>query len=120
VSTDRWFLILNGQESGPYSREQLDEWGRAGRLGGALVRAESGGGWVPAFAPAAIAIAVPVGGAAPCYRCGATVRHIDRVTSHTGWIVFWILLVLCFLLCWLGLLMKEDRILCGSCGAKLR
>lgn len=50
--------------------------------------------------------------AAPPIRC--------RKTSTGGWIFFWVLLLfLCFPICWIGLLIKDDYVRCASCGIKL-
>ena len=42
-----------------------------------------------------------------------------RRISTGGWITFGVLLVLCFPLFWIGLLIKEDYRVCGTCLAKL-
>ena len=39
--------------------------------------------------------------------------------STAGWILFVVLLLACFPLCWIGLLMKEDFRSCSFCGLNL-
>lgn len=46
----------------------------------------------------------------------------QKKMSSTGWVLFIVLLLLCFPLCWLPFVMsgmKEEVRLCGSCGTKL-
>lgn len=55
-----------------------------------------------------------------CEYCGSTARpRITSQISEGGWVVFVILLILFFPLCWIGLLMTETRVRCADCGARL-
>jgi DNA-directed RNA polymerase subunit RPC12/RpoP len=55
-----------------------------------------------------------------CPYCGSTYRPIVRSEiSQAGWILFAVLLVVFFPLCFLGLFMKEEYRACSDCGAKL-
>ena len=55
-----------------------------------------------------------------CQHCGASsFPMVKRRISTGGWIAFGVLLVLCFPLFWIGLLIKEDYRVCGTCLAKL-
>jgi RNA polymerase subunit RPABC4/transcription elongation factor Spt4 len=44
---------------------------------------------------------------------------IVQKISPGGWIVFAVMLLVCFPLFWIGLLMKEDQRFCRACGMKL-
>ena len=60
----------------------------------------------------------PAGFACPfCRAHGAPLQRAKISTA--GWIVFAVLLLLCFPLFWIGLLMKETYRVCGSCGSNL-
>ena len=39
--------------------------------------------------------------------------------STAGWVLFVVLLLACFPLCWIGLLIKEDYLSCSFCGLNL-
>jgi hypothetical protein len=55
-----------------------------------------------------------------CLFCGERVRPVVRgEISQTGWIVFIVVLLFFFPLCWIGLLMKEEYRFCPECGCKL-
>ncbi len=55
-----------------------------------------------------------------CPYCRTNVPPmIQQRISTGGWIVFAVLLVTCFPLCWIGLLMKENYQQCIQCGVKL-
>lgn len=55
-----------------------------------------------------------------CDRCGSTYPPYQRtVISQTGWVLFVVLLILFFPLCWIGLLMTETQINCSDCGVRL-
>lgn len=55
-----------------------------------------------------------------CPECGSTGPPIIRSQiSQAGWIVFVVLLLFFFPLCFLGLLMKEEYRVCTDCGARL-
>jgi DNA-directed RNA polymerase subunit M/transcription elongation factor TFIIS len=55
-----------------------------------------------------------------CPECGSTYRPITRSEiSQSGWIVFAVLLVFFFPLCFLGLLMKDEYRVCADCGRRL-
>ncbi len=38
---------------------------------------------------------------------------VRQKVSTAGWVCFVVLLICCFILCWIGLLMKEDERHCG-------
>jgi LITAF-like zinc ribbon protein len=40
---------------------------------------------------------------------------LERKITTGGWILFAVLLLLCFPLCWMGLLIKEDQRVCSFC-----
>ncbi len=40
-------------------------------------------------------------------------------TSTGGWVAFFVLLVFCFPLCWIGLLQKDNIWKCGRCYTRL-
>jgi DNA-directed RNA polymerase subunit RPC12/RpoP len=55
-----------------------------------------------------------------CPRCDSTARPYSTwVISQNGWIVFAILLIFFFPLCWIGLLMTEPEYRCSDCNARL-
>jgi hypothetical protein len=55
-----------------------------------------------------------------CPFCGLPEPAIrQRKISTAGWVVFAMLLVLCFPLCFLGLLITEEVLQCGMCGTQL-
>jgi DNA-directed RNA polymerase subunit RPC12/RpoP len=57
---------------------------------------------------------------AECPYCDSTARPYSTwVVSQGGWVVFAVLLVLFFPLCWIGLLMTEPQYKCSDCGARL-
>jgi hypothetical protein len=67
------------------------------------------------YQPVPMAPAQPVGW--QCPFCKSQAPPIERVKISTaGWIVFAVLIFVCFLLCWIGLLMKERAKACSSCG----
>lgn len=57
-----------------------------------------------------------------CRTCGCVgvvgshFGHVDKI-STAGWVTFWLLMIFCFPLFWIGLLMKERRLMCRNCGA---
>jgi uncharacterized Zn-finger protein len=53
----------------------------------------------------------------PYCHTQAPVR-IDSKISTAGWVIFAVVLVFFFPLCWIGLLIKEDYRACSYCGAK--
>jgi len=56
-----------------------------------------------------------------CPRCGSTARpYSSTVISDGGWIVFAVMMLVCFPLFWIGLLMTETRTVCSRCGLRLR
>jgi hypothetical protein len=63
---------------------------------------------------------VPVVPAMHCPYCRsyATPLIKSRV-STAGWVVFVILFIFTFFLCWVGLLIREDYRVCSYCGAQL-
>lgn len=42
-----------------------------------------------------------------------------KKTSGAGWAVFVILIFVCFVLCWVGLLIGEEERKCGACGSRV-
>lgn len=54
---------------------------------------------------------------AQCNRCGyvGTPTVVEQI-SVAGWIVFTVLLFLCLPLFWIGLLIKDRKVLCPNCG----
>ena len=58
------------------------------------------------------------------YRCPNCMSQFlpktERRISTTGWVVFAILLVAFFPLFWIGLLIKEDVLVCPSCNVRLK
>ena len=55
-----------------------------------------------------------------CDRCGSTARpYRTQVITEGGWILFAVLLVFFFPLCWIGLLMTETEWRCADCRARL-
>jgi len=55
-----------------------------------------------------------------CPSCGSPEPAVRQSqVSTTGWVVFAVLLVLCFPLCFLGLLIREEYLQCGTCGTRL-
>ena len=56
-----------------------------------------------------------------CPRCQRATHFLQHERISTGGIiVFAILLVPCFPLCWIGLFIKEKYLLCPLCGMQLR
>lgn len=60
-------------------------------------------------------------GASVCPRChqASHLSQQERI-STAGILVFGLLLLLCFPLCWIGLLIKEQYLVCSTCGMQLR
>ena len=55
-----------------------------------------------------------------CDRCGSDAPPIYRSEiSVGGWITFVVLLLVCWPLCFLGLLMKDEYRVCSDCGARV-
>jgi DNA-directed RNA polymerase subunit RPC12/RpoP len=55
-----------------------------------------------------------------CPECGSTYPPLTRSEiSQTGWILFVVLLLFFFPLCFLGLLMKDEYRACADCGVRL-
>lgn len=51
-----------------------------------------------------------------CPYCGWTgVPLNSKKTATAGWVLFAVLLILFFPLCWIGLLIQETRRKCGGC-----
>jgi DNA-directed RNA polymerase subunit M/transcription elongation factor TFIIS len=56
-----------------------------------------------------------------CHRCHSTDPPIEKTEiSQTGWILFIVLLLVFWPLCFIGLLQKETYLACGDCGARVR
>jgi hypothetical protein len=52
-----------------------------------------------------------------CRRCHSTQpARIEEKVSTGGIVVFAILLIACFPLCWIGLLIKDPHSICTACG----
>lgn len=63
---------------------------------------------------------VPGSWAFRCPHCGSPEPAVrQRKVSTAGWVVFSLLLVFCFPLCFLGLLITEESLQCGMCGTRL-
>jgi len=71
------------------------------------------------YGPPPMMVAPPMG-LVRCPYCtfDALPTARNRV-SQTGWIVFSVLLVLCFPLCWIGLLIRETVTTCVRCNSVL-
>jgi predicted RNA-binding Zn-ribbon protein involved in translation (DUF1610 family) len=55
-----------------------------------------------------------------CPKCGSVnLPEVRNRISAGGWVVFAVMIVVCFPLFWIGLLMKEDYRSCVDCGYKL-
>jgi hypothetical protein len=55
-----------------------------------------------------------------CPYCQSNVGFIrDSKISTGGWIVFVLLLFMCFPLCWLGFFITDKFDVCGSCAVRL-
>lgn len=55
-----------------------------------------------------------------CPYCGSPQRpHTLQKISTGGWIVFAVMLLVCFPLFFIGLLMKDTYQVCGQCGLRL-
>jgi DNA-directed RNA polymerase subunit RPC12/RpoP len=55
-----------------------------------------------------------------CYRCGSTYPPVTKTEiSQTGWILFVVLLVMFWPLCFIGLFQKESFQACADCGARV-
>jgi DNA-directed RNA polymerase subunit M/transcription elongation factor TFIIS len=56
-----------------------------------------------------------------CRECGSTRRPVTREEiSQNGWILFIVLLIVFWPLCFIGLFQKETYEICDDCGARLR
>lgn len=52
-----------------------------------------------------------------CRHCGAAgTKFIYQKISTGGWVLFSILLLGCFPLCWIGLMIKDQKTKCSHCG----
>lgn len=55
-----------------------------------------------------------------CPYCSTTTPPVEKSNiSQGGWILFVVFLVVCFPVCFLGLLIREKHKYCASCGMKL-
>lgn len=55
-----------------------------------------------------------------CPMCGDTGAPLQRdKISTAGWVIFAVLLLFCFPLCFIGLLQKEQYRVCGRCNHNL-
>ena len=82
----------------------------------------------PAYVPPPVAAYQPPAPLAPlgqyvafkCPFCQSQSPPVQKQKISTaGWILFVILLLACFPLCWIGLLIKEDYRSCSFCGLGL-
>ena len=76
----------------------------------------------PQYRPAPLAYSQPQQFAQSfrCPNCMSTyLPRVERRISTAGWITFAALLVFFFPLFWIGLLIKEDVMICQSCNTKL-
>jgi DNA-directed RNA polymerase subunit M/transcription elongation factor TFIIS len=56
-----------------------------------------------------------------CRECGSTRRPVTKEEiSQNGWILFIVLLIVFWPLCFIGLFQKESYEVCDDCGARLR
>ena len=120
----RWYITTNGETVGPIEGEIVAAWAREGRLmPGTYVRDEAGSAWMPvelspfAMRPVAIQVA-PLVGVWTCRHCGAqgSGYHTTNISTQ-GWLVFALLLIFCFIACWMPLVwMREQKTKCLRCG----
>jgi DNA-directed RNA polymerase subunit RPC12/RpoP len=55
-----------------------------------------------------------------CTRCGSSAQPYETTAiSEGGWVLFAVLLIFFFPLCWIGLLMTQTRVTCADCGARI-
>lgn len=119
----RWYVNASGETVGPVADEVVAGWVREGRLGvDTQLRGEADVTWVPLacspFAPRPTMLQMVPFGGWTCRHCGAVGSgyHVTRITTQ-GWIVFVLLLVFCFIACWIPLLtMREQQTRCLRCG----
>lgn len=121
----RWYVTTNGETVGPIEGEVVAAWAREGRLlPGSHVRDETAATWIPvelspfAFRPPVAMQVAPVVGVWTCRHCGAQGSgvHSSKVSTG-GWIVFVLLFIVCFVLCWIPLVwMKDQTTRCMRCG----
>jgi DNA-directed RNA polymerase subunit M/transcription elongation factor TFIIS len=56
-----------------------------------------------------------------CRECGSRRRPVEKTEiSQTGWILFIVLLLVFWPLCFIGLMQKETYEVCDDCGARLK
>lgn len=75
----------------------------------------------PVAPPVPIAVAPAMGFVAGCCPFCATTYPpmVQRRISTGGWVTFAVLFLFCFPLFWIGLLMKENRLVCSACLRRL-
>jgi hypothetical protein len=138
---DSWHVRTpDGSRWGPVSRGELDAWAANGRItAGCKLQRSGSDEWIDAarllqLPPAppsppyhSAPSAPPVTGAAPAYaygrfrcpRCGSEEPPwVVRQISAAGWVLFALLLVFFFPLCFIGLLITETKRVCRHCGLK--
>jgi len=55
-----------------------------------------------------------------CPFCSSQRRpRTESKTSTGGWILFAVLIFVCFPVCWLGFFIREDHRVCADCGVRL-
>ena len=119
------YINRNNQNSGPFDELSVENALRNGTFSmNDLGCREGMTSWQPlsVFFPHLQIVAPPRASGFKCPFCQSTqAPFVMQKVSTGGWIVF-ILLFLTFfgiLFCWIGLLMKENYRVCGSCGIKL-
>jgi predicted RNA-binding Zn-ribbon protein involved in translation (DUF1610 family) len=132
---DSWHVQTpDGSYWGPVSRSELDDWAAKGRITpGCKLLPAGASEWFeaskvlarlppapPKIADATHATANPTGHPFRCPRCGCEdpPREYREITA-TGWVMFVLLLVFFFPLCFLGLLVTETKRVCPKCGLKI-
>ncbi|NWJ96554.1 MAG: LITAF-like zinc ribbon domain-containing protein [Chloroflexi bacterium] len=78
----------------------------------------------PVYQQPAVVYQQPVyiqAGTSYCPFCHTNVppRRIRRISS-AGWVVFTLLLLFTVVFCWIGLLMKEEVMICSTCGMRIQ
>ena len=72
----------------------------------------------PAVQPQTARPPQPTGYRCPYCKSSAPPFAIQKI-SDAGWIVFALMLLMCFPLFWIGLLMKDEQRFCSMCRARL-
>jgi hypothetical protein len=119
------YINKNNQNSGPFDELSVEKALRNGTFSiNDLGCREGMSAWQPLgvfFPHLQIAAPFPASGFR-CPFCQSTQPPLIRQNISTaGWVWFILLFGSCIgtLFCWIGLLMKENYRVCGSCGIKL-